>query len=146
MFFLLLITLSLYLLDDTKLKKVIGYEKVKVYMKNEINIFGIAKGFFGNRMFDFYNLDIPVVNEVNYIEKYGDGFIVFQENDVLYSTYIGSVICIEKNGDLYNVIIAKSNGTIKYYNLKEIMVSLYQKIELNTAIAYIDRYYYYEEN
>ena len=146
LFILLMITLALFLLDDTKLKRYIGYEKVKEYIKEDINVFGVAKGFFGNKIFDFYVLDSPVNSTVIKENKYGKGYLVYQEDDTLYSSFVGSVVNVEKVDDLYNVTISKTSGNITIFYLTEVSVNIYQKIELNTVIGKIDGYYYYEEN
>ena len=84
LFILLLVTLALFLLDDTKLKRYIGYEKVKTYIKEDINIFGVAKGFFGNELFNLYILDAPVLNIEKEVFQYEDGYIVYQDDNRLY--------------------------------------------------------------
>ena len=144
--FLLLITLSLYLLDNTRLNKYIGYKKVKEYMSEDINIFGLTKGFLGDKIFNFYNLDASVSNHIIKIEKHQNGSLVYQDSPLLYSVYVGSVIKIDKNNDIYTVVISTNNKNILITCLKSISVRLYQKIEADTLIGYINgEYYYYEE-
>ena len=145
LFSLLLVVLALYLLDNTRLNKYIGYEKVKEEIKKDINIFGLAKGFFGDELLNFYNTTPVVSTSVISEEKYGDGYIVYQSDERLYSTFLGTVINIENNNDLYTVVISKIDGNILVSNLKMINVKLYQKIEADTLIGIIDGYYYYEE-
>ena len=77
LFSLLLVVLALYLLDNTRLNKYIGYNKVKEYMKEDINVFGAAKGFFGNSLLNFYNLESKVSSTVIGEEKYKNGYIVY---------------------------------------------------------------------
>ena len=144
MFCLLLIVLSLYLLDNTRLKKYIGYEKVKEYIKTDINIFGLAKGFFGDNLFRLYNQSANVSSTITSKEKYQNGYIVFQTDNNLYSTFIGSVINIEKHDNYYTVTISRSDGNIILSNILHLNVKLYQKIEADTLIGIIDGYYYYE--
>lgn len=146
LFSLLLATLSLYLLDNTRLNKYIGYEKVKEYMKEDINVFGLAKGIFGSEMFSLYNLESTVSNTVIKEVEYGKGTIVYISSDKLYSTYIGTVINVSKTDDFYSVTIAKANEKITIKYLKEVNVKIYQKIEADTLIGYVDGYYYYEKN
>ena len=145
LFSLLLVVLALYLLDNTRLNKYIGYEKVKEEIKKDINIFGLAKGFFGDKFLNFYNTTPMVSTSVISEEEYGNGFIVFQSDEWLYSTYLGTVINIENNDGLYTIVISKIDGNILISNLKMINVKLYQKIEADTLIGIIDGYYYYEE-
>ena len=145
LFSLLLVVLSLYLLDNTKLNKYIGYEKVKEYIKSDINVFGIAKGFFGDKLFSFYNLSSQVSSTVIKEVKYNDGYLVYQSDNYLYSTFVGSVIKISKEDDLYSVVISKGNGKILLSNIVRLEVVLYQKIEADTLIGMIDGFYYYEE-
>ncbi len=145
LFSLLLVVLSLYLLDNTKLNKYVGYEKVKEYIKTDINIFGIAKGFFGDKIYSFYNLTTNVSTTIIKKEKYGDGYLVYQNDNYLYSTYVGSVIKIVKEGDYYSIVISKENEKILYKKIVDINVSLYQKIEADTLIGTFIEFYYYEE-
>ena len=145
LFCLLLGVLSLYLLDNTKLNKYIGYDKVKEYIKKDIDVFALGKGFFGDKILNLYNADISVSNSVIKEEKIGNLTVVYQSDNYLYSTYIGSVIKIDKNKDSYSIIISKTGGKILISNLKEVYVSLYQKIEADTLLALIDGYYFYEE-
>jgi hypothetical protein len=145
LFALLLIVLALYLLDNTRLKKYIGYNKVREEIKKDINIFGLAKGFFGNELLKLYNVTPNVSTNVISQEKYGDGYIVYQTDVMLYSTFLGSVTKIENNGGLYTVVISRDDGNVLYSNLKMIYVKLYQKIEADTLIGIIDGYYYYEK-
>ena len=95
LFSLLLVVLALYLLDNTRLNKYIGYQKVKEEISKDINIFGLAESFFGNEMFTFYNTTPKVSSSVSYEEKYGNGYIVYQTDERLYSTFLGTVIKIE---------------------------------------------------
>ena len=100
--------LSLYLLDNTKIKKLIGYEKVKEYIKTDINIFALGKGFFGDGVFEFYNLESAVSQTVYETVKIGDITVVYQTENELYSTFIGSVVKIIKYDDSYSVIISNN--------------------------------------
>ena len=145
LFSLLLVVLALYLLDNTRLNKYIGYEKVKEEIKKDVNIFGLAKGFFGDKLLDFYNTTPTVSTSIINEEKYGDGYIVFQSDERLYSTCLGTVINIKNNDGIYTVVISKIVGKLLISNLKVINVKLYQKIESDTLIGIIDGYYYYEE-
>ena len=145
LFSLLLVVLALYLLDNTKLNKYIGYEKVKEYIKEDINVFGVAKGFFGERLKLFYNTDQSVSSTVIKEEKYGKGYRVYLSDDLLYSSYIGTVIKISREDNYYSIVISKSNGKILISNLIDVKVSLYEKIEADTLIGVIDGFYYYEE-
>ena len=145
LFSLLLVVLALYLLDNTKLNKYIGYEKVKEYIKEDIDVFGVAKGFFGERLKLFYNTEQSVSSTVIKEEKYGYGYRVYLSDDFLYSSFIGSVIKVSKEGNYYSIVISKSNGKILISNLIDVKVSLYEKIEADTLIGVIDGFYYYEE-
>ena len=145
LFSLLLVVLALYLLDNTRLNKYIGYQKVKEEISKDINIFGLAESFFGNEMFTFYNTTPKVSSSVSYEEKYGNGYIVYQTDERLYSTFLGTVIKIENSGGMYSVLISKLDGNLLISNLKMINVRLYQKIEADTLIGIINGYYYYEK-
>ena len=145
LFSLLLVVLALYLLDNTKLNKYIGYEKVKEYIKEDINVFGVAKGFFGERLKLFYNTDQSVSSTVIKEEKYGKGYRVYLSDDLLYSSYIGTVIKISREDNYYSIVISKSNGKILISNLIDVKVSLYDKIEADTLLGIINGFYYYEE-
>lgn len=145
LFSLLLVVLALYLLDNTRLNKYIGYNKVKEYIKEDINIFGAAKGFFGNSLLNLYNLESNVSSTVIGEEKYKNGYIVYQSDNFLYSDFFGSVIKIEKNKDMYSIVISREIGNVYLSNIKDLYVNLYQKIEADTLIGIIDGYYYYEE-
>jgi hypothetical protein len=145
LFSLLLVVLALYLLDNTKLNKYIGYEKVKEYIKEDIDVFGVAKGFFGERLKLFYNTEQSVSSTVIKEEKYGKGYRVYLSDDLLYSSYIGTVMKISREDNCFSIIISKSNGKILISNLIDVKVSLYEKIEADTLIAIIDGFYYYEE-
>ena len=146
LFLLLLIVLALYLLDNTRLNKYIGYNKVKEYIKEDINIFGLSKRFFGEKLLNFYNQETHVASSVISEERYLDGYIVYQSDNLLYSNTIGTVVKIEKHNDIYSVTISKVTGNIYLSNIKVLYVNLYQKIEADTLIGIIDGYYYYEEN
>lgn len=145
LFSLLLVVLALYLLDNTRLNKYIGYEKVKEEITKDINIFGLAKSFFGDEMFSFYNTTPKVSSIIVREEKYGDGYIVYQSDEHLYSTFLGTVIKIENSSGVYSVLVSKLDGNLLISNLKMINVRLYQKIEADTLIGIIDGYYYYEK-
>ena len=145
LFSLLLVVLALYLLDNTKLNKYIGYEKVKEYIKEDIDVFGVAKGFFGERLKLFYNTDQSVSSTVIKEEKYGKGYRVYLSDDLLYSSYIGTVIKISREDNYYSIVISKSNGKILISNLIDVKVSLYDKIEADTLLGIINGFYYYEE-
>ena len=145
LFSLLLVVLALYLLDNTKLNKYIGYEKVKEYIKEDIDVFGVAKGFFGERLKLFYNTEQSVSSTVIKEEKYGKGHRVYLSDDLLYSSYIGTVIKISREDKYYSIVISKSNGKILISNLIDVKVSLYEKIEADTLLGIIDGFYYYEE-
>ena len=54
---LLLVVLALYLLDNSRLKKYIGYEKVKEYISKDMDVFGTAKGLFGDNITSLYILE-----------------------------------------------------------------------------------------
>ena len=145
LFSLLLVVLALYLLDNTRLNKYIGYEKVKEEIKKDINIFGLAESFFGDELFSFYNTTPKVSSNVVREEKYGNGYIVYQSGERLYSTFLGTVMKIENSSGMYSVLISKLDGNLLISNLKMINVRLYQKIEADTLIGIIDGYYYYEK-
>lgn len=145
LFSLLLVVLALYLLDNTKLNKYIGYEKVKEYIKEDIDVFGVAKGFFGERLKLFYNTEQSVSSLVIKEEKYGKGYRVYLSDDLLYSSYIGTVIKISREDNYYSIVISKSNGNILISNLIDVKVSLYEKIEADTLLGIINGFYYYEE-
>ena len=145
LFSLLLVVLALYLLDNTKLNKYIGYEKVKEYIKEDIDVFGVAKGFFGERLKLFYNTEQSVSSTVIKEEKYRKGYRVYLSDDLLYSSYIGTVIKISREYNYYSIVISKSNGKILISNLIDVKVSLYEKIEADTLLGIIDGFYYYEE-
>jgi hypothetical protein len=145
LFSLLLVVLALYLLDNTKLNKYIGYEKVKEYIKEDIDVFGVAKGFFGEKLKLFYNTEQSVSSTVIKEEKYGKGYRVYLSDDLLYSSYIGTVIKISREDNYYSIVISKSNGKILISNLIDVKVSLYEKIEADTLLGIINGFYYYEE-
>ena len=145
MFCLLLVVLSLYLLDNTKLNRYIGYKKVKEYIKTDINVFALGKGFFGDKLFDFYNAEQSVSSTVIKVEVIGNKTIIYQSDNHLYSTFIGSVMSIKKYDDSYSILVGMTDKNILISNLKEVYVKLYQKIEADTLIGMIDEWYYYEE-
>ena len=145
LFALLLTVLALYLLDNTRLNKYIGYEKVQESIKKDINIFGLAKGFFGDGLLSFYNGTSSVSSNVIKEEKYGNGYLVYQTDEMLYSSVLGTVVSIENKNGLYTVVISKVDGNILFSNLKMVNVKLYQKIEMDTLIGIVDGYYYYEK-
>ena len=142
---LLLSVLALYLLDNTRLNKYIGYEKVKIEIHKDINVFGLGKTFFGEGVLNFFNIETTVSSSVTSEVKSGNGYIVFQYDERLYSTFLGTVIKISKNRNLYSVVIGMAEQKILIGNIKILNVKLYQKIEVDTLIGYIDGYYYYEK-
>ena len=73
---LLLVVLALYLLDNSRLRKYIGYEKVKEYISKDMDIFGTAKGLFGDNINSFYVLESKVSSTITSIEKYNNGYII----------------------------------------------------------------------
>ena len=145
LFSLLLVVLALYLLDNTRLNKYIGYNKVQEEIKKDINVFALAKGFFGDKLLNFYNTTSSVSTSIISEEKFGNGYVVYQSDERLFATFLGTVINIKNNDGLYTVVISKLDGNIMVSNLKNINVKLYQKIEADTLIGIIDGYYYYEE-
>ena len=142
---LLLIVLALYLLDNTKLKKYIGYHKVKEYIKEDMDIFSTAKGLFGKEILSFYNLDSSVSTPIISKEKYLNGYLVYQYDNHLYSEFVGSVIEIDYTNNVYSIVISGLSGNVLISNIKDLNVKLYQKIEAGTLVGMIDQYYYYEE-
>lgn len=142
---LLLVVLALYLLDNTKLNKYIGYSKVKEYIQEDMDIFGAANDLFGKKILLFYELDSFVSTPIISKEKYGNGYVVYQYDECLYSQYVGSVIRVDFNSGNYSILISNINGNILISNIKKLFVKLYQKIEAGTLIGLIDEYYYYEE-
>lgn len=145
LFCLLLVVLALYLLDNTKLKKYIGYEKVQESIKKEINVFGFAEGFFGNNIFNFYNTELLTNNTIIKEEKIGNGYFIYIEENKLYSTFLATVIDIKKHDEYYSVVLSKPSGNILLSYLKGINVRLYQKVEVNTVLGEVMGFYYYEE-
>ena len=53
LFVLLLVVFALYLLDNSRIKKYIGYEKVKEYISKDMDVFSTAKGLFGEKILFF---------------------------------------------------------------------------------------------
>ena len=143
--YLLVVLVFLVFIDSFKINGIIGYKKVKEYLSYDINIFSLAKGFFGKKILNFYNSESTVNSTIYNIEKYGEGFIIYQYDECLYSLYIGCVSKVEKNGEYYSVVIDTSNKRILINNLISLEVSLYDKIEVETIIGIVDGWYYYEE-
>lgn len=147
---LLIVLFALFCLDNTKLKKYIGYQKVKSYVLIDYNLYPLTEKFFGKGIFNFYNLDINVSNEIIDEIQMGEYTLVYQSNDKLYSTFLGSVSKINKKEDCYDVYISLRDCSIILCNLKEVEVFLYQKIEANTLIASLEKcevgyYYFYKK-
>ena len=144
---LLLIVFSLFLLDKTKLNKYIGYKKVKQFLIVDYNFYPLANKVFGSVIHGFYQDDISVNNNI-ISEHFVDGYnLVYQSEELLYSTYVGSVFDINKRNDFYDVYINLGSGQLAIYNLKYTDLDLYQKIEANMIIGYLpyskEGYYYY---
>lgn len=144
---LFLILLTLFLFDKTKLNKYIGYKKVKEFVLVDYNIMPFAKKFFGDNFYDLYNEEINVSNSIIDEIKIDDYILVYVSEQVLYSTYIGSVSNIVKHNDLYDVYLNLSDEKIVFYNLIYTELKLYQKVETNTVLGYLpyskEGYYYY---
>ena len=83
LFCLLLVVLALYLMDNTKLSKYIGFKKVQENIKSDINIFGLAEGFFGNKIYTLYNTDLTTNNHIIKEFKSGNGSYVYIEENVV---------------------------------------------------------------
>lgn len=145
LFCLLLAVLALYLMDNTKLKKYIGFEKVQENIKKDINIFGLAEGLFGNKIYTLYNTELTTNNNIIKEFKIGNGCYIYIEENVLYSTFLATVINVEKNDSYYTVTLSKPNGNIKISRLIECDLNVYQKVEVNTILGIVDGFYYYEE-
>ena len=142
---LLLIVLALYLLDNSRLKKYIGYEKVKEYISKDMDVFGLAKGLFGDDIISFYKVDSEVSSTITSTKKHGNGMIVFQLEDYLYSPVFGSVVNIKYQDNYYSITISTLKGNILISNIISLNLSLYQKIDVGTFIGMVDGFYYYEE-
>ena len=137
--------------ENTKLKKYIGYQKVKSYILVDYNLYPLAEKVFGKGIFHFYDLEVKVNNDVIYEEKIGTLTKVYQTNEKLYATYLGSVTKIDKKEEYYDVSINLASGTIVIKGLVSVDVFLYQKIEANTIIGTLNScevgyYYYYEKS
>ena len=145
LFVLLVAVFALYLLDNSRIKKYIGYEKVKEYISKDMDVFGTAKGLFGESILSFYNLDSPTNTTIIKQEPYGNGYMVFQLENQLYSTFIGTVVKIDFNSEKYSIVISGLKGNVLIANISELNVGLYHKIEAGTLIGIIDGCYYYEE-
>ena len=145
LFVLLLVVFALYLLDNSRIKKYIGYEKVKEYISKDMDVFSAAKGLFGEKILFFYNLDSPTNTTIIKQEPYGNGYLVFQLENQLYSTFIGTVVKINFNNEKYSIVISGLKGNVLIANISELNVGLYHKIEVGTLIGIIDGCYYYEE-
>lgn len=146
----MLCVLCLFLLDKTKLNKYIGYKKVKEIIVYDYNFYPIVKKVFGDKIFSLYNGEVSVNNDVIKEERLNDYYLVYQSNYELYSTFIGSVNRIEKNGNYYDVYINLGNSSIVICNLEDTNLRLYQKVEANTVIGYlpfdeVGYYYYYKK-
>ena len=143
---ILLVILSLFL-EKTPFDRYVGYHKIKEYVMIEYNIFPLAKEFFGDKLFYFYNNAGRVSSNILKEEEYGDGYIVYITDTIVYSNIIGSVISITKDNDNYVLIISGVNNEFKFSGIKEINVSLYQKVEVDTILGYtLTNTYYYEKN
>ena len=143
---LLVVLTALIVVDSFKINGLIGYKKVKEYIKEDVNIFSLAEGFFGKMMYVFYNTESKVNSYVYNIEKKDKGYIVYQHDEYLYSPVIGTVSKVEKEGDYYSVTIDTIDRKIIYKYLLSLEVNIYDKVEVDTILAIVDGWYYYEEN
>jgi hypothetical protein len=144
---LFLTLFTLFLFDKTKLNKYIGYQKVKEYILIDYNFNPLVSKVFGKGIYSFYNSEVMVNNTI--LKEYfiNDYYIVYQSEEILYSTYVGSVANIVKRDMYYDVYINLGSEELVIYNLCSTNLKLYQKIEANTPIGYlpfdIEGYYYY---
>lgn len=141
---ILLVFLS-YFLELTPLKRFIGYHKIKEYVKIEYNIFPLAKGFFGDKIFYFYDTDKSVNSNIIKEEKYNNGYLVYLSDTNIYSNVIGSVIDIKKENEYYTILISGVNNIYVYKGLSKVEVSIYEKIEVKTLLGTTSELVYYYE-
>ena len=147
---LVLVFLLLLTLDISALKKYIGFSKVKYWIEEDYNFYKISKSFFGEELNFFYNGDAYVSGYI--IDTiYQNGYnYVYQSNDTLYLNYFGVLSKIKKIDDYYEVTIVGDDKKVTYGMLKEVMVNVYDKVDTDTLIGYIDYsevgylYYYYQ--
>lgn len=147
---LVLVFLLLLTLDISALKKYISFSKVKYWIEEDYNFYKISKSFFGEELNFFYNGDAQVSgNIIDIICQNGYNY-VYQSNDTLYLNDFGVVSKIKKIDDYYEVTIVGDDKKLTYGMLKEVMVNVYDKIDTDTLIGYIDYsevgylYYYYQ--
>lgn len=143
---MLFVILSIFL-EKTPVNKYVGYHKIKEYVKIEYNVFPLAKEFFGDNIFYFYNSVGSVSSNILKEEEYGQGYIVYITDTVVYSNIVGSVISITKENDNYVLIISGVNNEFIFSGITKINVTMYQKIEVDTILGYTTKNtYYYEKN
>ena len=140
---LLLITFSLFIFDNFKIGKYIGYKRVKDYMQSEINVYKLAKCFYGDYLDVFYNYDLKTANLIIDSELYMDGTLYYTTSNLFYSSYVGTVIYKDET----SIKIATENNIINIAMLQKVNVNLYQKIEVDMVLAYLNKndkgYYFY---
>jgi hypothetical protein len=110
-----------------------------------MDVFGLAKGLFGDDIISFYKVDSEVLSNITSTKKHGNGMIVFQLEDYLYSPVFGSVINIKHEDRYYSITISTLRGNILISNIISLNLSLYQKIDVGTLIGTVEGFYYYEE-
>ena len=149
----LLFTLFLlYCFDFTIIGRYIGYRNVKKIVLKETNILPLAKMFFGDVLFTFYDSEIVVSNDIiREIDLDGNKKKVYLIDNELYSSIIGYVCTVNINENKYIIKINSMDKIIVYSYLTHSNLVLYQKIEANTLIGElsidsIGYYYIYEEN
>ena len=114
---LLLVVFSLFLLDYTKLNQFIGYKRVKELVLYDYNFNNLSVKLFGKNIFNFYDFEVNVSNNIIKEIEYEDYSLVYQTEEKLYSTYIGSVYKIDKNKDGYDLYINLLDGKLVIYDL-----------------------------
>ena len=145
LFVLILVVILSIILEKTPVKKYVGYHKIKEYIHIEYNFFPLAKDFFGDKLFYFYQTTNKVSSNVLKEENCNDGYMVYLSDEVIYSNIIGSVISVDERNNM--VMVAGVNHEYIFGGINLINVSLYQKVEIGTVLGYTETSsYYYEKN
>ena len=143
--FLFTVFTFLIFVDSFKITDIIGYKKTKDYIKTDINIFALAKGFFGDNIYSFYNTESSVNQPVYNIVESGNGQIIYTHENTIYSNYIGTVSKVYSYRNYYNLVIDIPGKKIHIKYLRKLNLSIYDKVEIDTIIGECDGWYYYEE-
>jgi len=135
LFFLTFILLLTVVLDRIS---IINLEYIKMHMSENFNFVKITKTV--NGTLNIFDLGDDVIN-VSLNDSFStildeNKYLYKQKSNNVYSTYLGSIVKINKINDKYQVeILDENNKLIIISDLQEVKVKMYQIVKINDLIG-----------